>query len=191
MSPKFRSFFLSAAALLVTLTVGCTDAGGPTAAAPAASPLSSAGGVAPDLDVLARFNKKPMVTIAWAKKWIGPEGGRLDFLGFAVEVPPGAVSKVTMFSIKLPVDPNGSERVVAEFGPHGSKFSKPVFIEFPYAGTSIYGSVSPSVVWWNGGWVDMGASVTTDGQRLRTTTDHFSTYGTTAELRGGQYTSGG
>jgi hypothetical protein len=41
-------------------------------------------------------------------------------------------------------------------------------------------------------WVDMGATVTADGQRLRTLTDHFSTYGTTDAARGGGIvTSGG
>jgi hypothetical protein len=47
------------------------------------------------------------------------------------------------------------------------------------------------VVWWNGGWVRMGGTVTADGQRLRTTTDHFSTYGTTDARGGTMITSGG
>jgi hypothetical protein len=40
-------------------------------------------------------------------------------------------------------------------------------------------------------WVDMGATVTADGKRLRTVTDHFSTYGTTENRGGGIVTSGG
>jgi hypothetical protein len=46
-------------------------------------------------------------------------------------------------------------------------------------------------VWWNEGWVDMGASVTADGQRLRTLTEHFSTYGTTEARNGAIVVSGG
>lgn len=136
----------------------------------------------PDLSIIARFSQPRSITIAWAKKWIGPEGGRLDFEGFSVVVPAGAVDKVTQFSIRLPVDPSGTDRVVAEFGPHGAQFATPLTIIFPYAGTSIYGSTSPTVVWWNPDlsvWEDMGATVTADGKRLQTTTPHFSEYGTT------------
>lgn len=168
---------------LVAVVGGCADAASPLSARagqPAFSATSS-----PDVAALARFRQRPQITIAWAKKWIGPEGGRLDFQGFAIDVPAGAVDKVTMFSIRLPVDPQGVEHVVAEFGPHGRQFSRPVTIEFPYRGTSIEGSTTPIVVWWNDHWVDMGGTVTADGERLSTTTDHFSTYGTTEVDRGG------
>lgn len=135
----------------------------------------------PDLAQLAKFKQRPQITIAWAKAWIGPEGGRVDFHGFAIEVPPGAVDKVTMFSIQLPVDPQGSEYVVAEFGPHNVAFAKPVTIELPYAGTSLETSANPTVLWWDpsvDAWVDMDGFVTSDGQRVGTQTPHFSTYGT-------------
>lgn len=186
MTFSIRTFGISLALFLAV--AGCADVQQPTLAVPEpAGPSLSAG----DMDRLARFQQKPQVTIAWAKKWIGPEGGRLDFMGFAIEVPAGAVDKVTMFSIKLPVDPNGSERVVAEFGPHAVPFKQPVGIEFPYRGTTIEGALSPTVVWWNGMWVDMGGTVTADGQRLRTSTDHFSTYGTTDARSGAIATAGG
>lgn len=195
MSPKVRTFFLaSLGAVLVAFTGGCADTPVPTAAAPVA-PSASDGALltsASSLDILARFNKKPQVTIAWAKKWIGPAGGRLDFQGFAIDVPAGAVGKVTMFSIRLPVDPQGSEHVVAEFGPHGAKFAKPVTISFPYRGTTLEGASAPTVVWWNSGaWVDMGGWVTADGARLSTITDHFSEYGTTTARGGSMLVSGG
>ncbi|HEX2204995.1 MAG TPA: hypothetical protein VHG91_16920 [Longimicrobium sp.] len=197
MSPKVRPFFLAAlAAVLVAFTGGCSDLPVPTAAAPSAPAATETADAtltsAASLDILARFNQKPQVTIAWAKKWIGPEGGRLAFQGFAVDVPAGAVSKVTMFSIRLPVDPKGSEHVVAEFGPHGSKFSRPVTISFPYRGTTLEGASSPTVVWWNNGaWVDMGGWVTADGARISTITDHFSEYGTTSARGGSMLVSGG
>lgn len=174
----------------VMLGVACSDL--PMSAEPAAlqAPLfnTSTGGL--DLEPLAKFEQRPTITIAWAKKWIGPEGGRLDFQGFAIDVPAGAVDRVTQFSIRLPVDPQGSERVVAEFGPHGATFRTPVSIELPFAGTSIQGSATPTVVWWNESWVNIGAVITSDGARLRAQTDHFSTYGTT-ESRGVVITSGG
>lgn len=192
MTVTIRTLGLSLALFLAMIGSGCSDAEHTLATEPALSAepagpaLSSS-----DLNPLARFRQKPAVTIAWAKKWIGPEGGRLDFMGFAIDVPAGAVGKVTMFTIKLPVDPNGSEHVVAEFGPHAVQFARPVSIELPYRGTTIEGTSAPTVVWWNNGWVNVGGSVTADGLRLRTSTDHFSTYGT-ADARGGtMITSGG
>lgn len=190
---NFRRHLATAVALTV-LVGACSEARTPTDAAldPAGTMYSSQTSDA-KLDALARFNAPPVIHIAWARKWIGPEGGRLEFLGFAIDVPAGAVSKRTAFSIHLPVDPHGSEFVVARFGPHGANFAVPVTIELPLTGTSIETSESATVVWWNGdAWVNYGAEVTADGQRLRTTTDHFSEFGTTDEGRsGGISTSGG
>ncbi|HEX2081116.1 MAG TPA: hypothetical protein VHG08_25665 [Longimicrobium sp.] len=189
MIPTIRKLGAAFTLALAVLAAGCADAGAPLA--PHQGVPSFSEGASPDLDALAKFRQTPQITIAWAKKWIGPEGGRLDFLGFAIEVPPGAVDKVTMFSIRLPVEPHAAERVVAEFGPHGKEFLRPVAIELPFSGTSIESSATPRIVWWNDVWVDMGGSVTSDGQRLRTFTDHFSTYGTTEARGGGMVTSGG
>jgi hypothetical protein len=182
MIPSFRR--IGVVVCTAVLVSGCADAVQPVA--PLDAPPSYSSSSSPDLAALARYQQAPQITIAWAKKWIGPEGGRLDFRGFAIEVPAGAVDRVTQFSIKLPVSPqSGSERVVAEFGPHGSQFAVPVAIELPFAGTTLEGSTSATIVWWNDAWVDMGATLTGDGQRLRTLTDHFSTYGTTDDERGG------
>jgi hypothetical protein len=187
MRHQIRKLFPMAALLALATALGCADAVTPTHPAPPAAPSLSTGG-SPDLSVLARYGQKPNITIAWARSWIGPAGGRLDFQGFSIEVPPGAVDRVTQFSIRLPVDPHGSQRVVAEFGPHGSSFAVPVTIEFPLAGTNLEQADDATVVWWNDGWVDMGATVIGGGERLRTSTDHFSTYGT---ARGGVLVSGG
>lgn len=192
MKSLLRDLALALTAPALLLALGCADT--PTAIAPdpeVSAPAFSQGQGGPDLSQLAVFNRKPAITIAWARKWIGPEGGRLDFQGFAIEVPAGAVDKVTQFSIRLPVDPQGSERVVAEFGPHGATFRQPVFIELPLAGTSIEGSEQATIVWWNDGWYDMGGALTGDGARLRTGTDHFSTYGTTDQPARSVITSGG
>jgi hypothetical protein len=190
MIPTLRRLSLVAIAGAVSLATGCADlpsgTGAPLSPADAGPSLSRS-----QVSPLARYQQKPQITVAWARTWIGPEGGRLDFRGFAIDVPAGAVDRVTQFSIRLPVDPQGSERVVAEFGPHGATFDVPVTIEFPYRGTSIEGSPFAKVVWWDGAWVDMGGTVTADGERLSTTTDHFSVYGTTEERGGGITVSGG
>lgn len=201
MSPRMRKLLLSFAAVAVSLTAGCGDAGTPLE--PAALPadgaaygkVSEIGGLAPadELDIIARFRQTPVITIGWAKKWIGPEGGRMQFLGFALEVPPGAVDKVTMFSIRVPY-PKEPGRVVAEFGPHGRKFARPLILTFPYRGTTIDTESDPLVVWWDSDrWVSMGGWLTGDGTTISTYTDHFSEYGTTtdAAYRGGLALGGG
>jgi hypothetical protein len=203
MSVKFRNALLAVAATVVSLSAGCTDAGTPVSArtpAPGAALSRAATSststtttlAAPGNAVaqLALFKVKPQITIAWAKAWIGPEGGRMDFVGFTIIVPAGAVDKVTMFSIRLPVDPQGSEHVVAEFGPHNTQFAKPLTIGFPYRGTTIEGDPSATVVWWNDGWVNMGGTVSADRSQIFTTTPHFSEIGT-ASYRGTLTTSGG
>jgi len=188
---------LAVAAVAAMTVTGCSDAGSPVEtgmapAGPAFAQTTTDLASSADLDIIARFRTRPSITIAWAKKWIGPEGGRLDFQGFAIDVPAGAVDKVTQFSIRLPVDPDGSERVVAEFGPHGANFRQPVTVTLPLAGTTIEGVPDPTVVWWNNEWVDMGGWVSADGTRLSTYTNHFSEYGTTTQTaRGGMAVSGG
>ncbi|HYW09292.1 MAG TPA: hypothetical protein VE913_20195 [Longimicrobium sp.] len=198
MFPKFRTLFPFFAVLALSLG-GCAEVGAPTTAMPVEEgALFDESGSSSNLQALARFQQRPIVTSGWAKMWIGPAGGRLDFQGFAIEVPAGAVTRYTQFSIRLPVDPSGSERVVAEFGPHAQAFGTQVFIELPYRNTNIEGAPSPTIVWWNNRWEDVGGTLTADGNRLRTAVGHFSTYGTgsaqtfsTFELGGGISTSGG
>lgn len=190
---RIRSLALAACAPLLLLA-GCSDRSPTGVDSRPASEAAVFAQSSASLDVsqLARFTQPPAITIAWAKKWIGPEGGRLDFHGFAIEVPAGAVDRVTQFSIRLPVDPQGAEHVVARFGPHGTTFAVPVAIELPYAGTSIFQETGV-VVWGNpstGAWEDYGGTPTADGQRLRTRTSHFSTYGTRA-MGSGLVASGG
>lgn len=184
-----RKLCSAIAGAVLIVSGGCADA--PEVLRPPVDPPSFNGVPGSSIAELARFRGQRSVTIAWAKGWIGPAGGRIDFHGFAIDVPAGAVDRVTLFSIRLPVNPTGSGFVVAEFGPHGATFARPVAIEFPYAGTTLEGSAHPTVVWWNDGWTNMGAEVTADGARLRTLTDHFSTYGTTDERGGSIAVSGG
>lgn len=194
MSSKFRLVLVAVAATVVSLTAGCTDAGTPVDARPGdvrsvAAPRFASSS---SLDIIAQFRKKPQVTIAWAKAWIGPAGGRVDFEGFTIIVPRGAVDRVTMFTIRLPVDPDGSERVVAEFGPHNVAFARPLTIGFPFRGTSIEGDATNAhVVWWDNGWVNMGGAVSADGSQVMVQVPHFSEYGTTTARGGTMLTSGG
>ncbi len=178
---------------LLALAAGCGESASPTAA-PDATARAARGGGAPDLSRVAMLRSRPQVTAGWAKAWIGPQGGRVDFAGFAIEVPAGAVERVTMFTIRIPLDREGSDRAIAEFGPHNVAFLKPVFIELPYKNTDVAGSPT-QVLWWNeadADWVGMGGTITADGLRVRTGTPHFSTYGTQGDARiGNIVVSGG
>jgi hypothetical protein len=194
MSSKFRNVLVAVAATVFSLTAGCSEAGTPVDARPGDARTVAAPRFASSnsLDIIAQFRKKPQVVIAWAKAWIGPAGGRVDFEGFTIIVPRGAVDRVTMFTIRLPVDPNGSDRVVAEFGPHDVRFAQPITIGFPFRGTSIEGDPGNAhVVWWDNAWVDVGGTVTSDGSQVRVQVPHFSEYGTTTARGGTMLTSGG
>lgn len=195
----FRRVLVAAVAAAFTVVAGCSDAGSPVEAAAPVGPAfatteteSAMLAPASETGIIARFRQTPVVTIGWAKKWIGPEGGRLEFLGYGLEVPAGAVKKPTMFSIRVPY-PKDPGQVVAEFGPHGLKFSRPVIVSFPLRGTTIEGAADPTVVWWDREWVDMGGWLSRDGTRISTYTPHFSQYGTTTQAArgGGVVTSGG
>jgi hypothetical protein len=193
-----RTLLAVAAAAAMTVT-GCSDAGSPleSGTAPIAPAFARSTTTSTELaaesalDIIAKRRQTPVITIGWAKKWIGPEGGRLEFLGYALDVPAGAVDRITQFTIRVPY-PKDPARVVAEFGPHGRKFSRPVTISFPLRGTTIERAPDPTVVWWNDQWVDMGGWISGDGTRLSTYTDHFSEYGTTTQAaRGGTLTTSG
>ena len=130
------------------------------------------------LDQLAQYRSGPLqITIGLALKTIGPEGGKISLLGFEVVVPPGAVTKPTRFSIRLPIDPQNSEFVRAQFGPHMT-FALPVTLRLPLNGTTAEGDTSARVLWWSGlDWVPFETTPTADG-RIETKTTHFSEYGT-------------
>jgi hypothetical protein len=200
MKQALRNLLAFGTAAALSLTVGCAEAGSPTQAKPAATPeglrdapLFSQGLAGPDLTRIARFTSKPQTVFGWAKAWIGPQGGRVDFLGFAIQVPAGAVSRVTMFSIRVPLDPYGSDHAVAEFGPHNVAFNKPVQIETPYRNTSADGALT-DILWWDESvsqWKSMGGGLTADGLRIKTLVPHFSTYGTSGYEEGTGLMAGG
>ena len=97
-------------------------------------------------------------------------------------MPPGAVSKATLFSIRLPVDPYASEFVRAQFGPH-QQFAAPITIRLPLKGTTAE-STPAHVLWWDGTtWVQFPTASTPDG-RIETQTWHFSEFGTEGPSKG-------
>jgi hypothetical protein len=129
-------------------------------------------------DHLARYQTGQLhLTIAFAMKMIGPDGGQLALAGFELIVPPGAVSKYTLFSIRLPVDLTSSEYVRAEFGPH-QEFAVPLTIRLPLKGTTAENAGDAHILWWNGyDWEPFATTATSDG-RIETQTWHFSEFGT-------------
>ena len=135
--------------------------------------------IANSFDQLAQYETgRPQLTIAFAMRLIGPQGGRLSLAGFEIIVPPGAVDKVTLFSIRTPVEITTSQFVRAEFGPHNVQFAVPVTIRLPLQGTTAEDAEAPHVLWWDGyGWVAYQTRKTDDG-RIETVTSHFSEFGT-------------
>ena len=130
---------------------------------------------------IARYLDRPHAQDYWIKQWVGPAGGTVNFLGFRIVVPPGAVDRVTKFEIRIPGanDPSGQEFVWAEFGPHNVNFKVPVRLEIPYRNTDAYG-VSTGISWYNSRarqWVQMGGQVTPDGERVYLDVTHFSDWG--------------
>ena len=188
--------FLSGVLPLLVLAAACGEAGGPFAGAERGAPVE-----ARKMDegalrltsverVAAYKATKARPENLWAKAWIGPNGGTLEYYGFRIVVPAGAVSKVTMFSISLPKE--GTERALAEFGPHNVAFAQPITVELPYVGTTAEG-YGAGVLWYDESanvWTPVGGSLTADGQRVQTQMGHFSVLGTN-ERGGGMSTGGG
>jgi hypothetical protein len=164
---------------LALVAVSCGDQAPPTE--PMQQRRFSA--LANSFDQLARYQTTaPQITIGFAMRFIGPEGGRLSLGQFEVIVPAGAVSKFTLFSIRIPVELSTSEFVRAEFGPH-QQFAVPVTIRLPLRGTTAENSPA-HILWWNGyEWEPFATTLTDDG-RIETQTPHFSEFGTEDPSKG-------
>lgn len=192
--------FLSGVVPVLALAAGCAEAGGPFGGVDQAVPVQARVSGETELRVqnveqVASYKvPKAKPENLWAKAWIGPAGGSVEYYGFRLVVPAGAVSKVTMFTITLPKD--GTLRALAEFGPHNVTFAQPITIELPYAGTTAEG-YDAKALWYDESakaWVGVGGGLSADGQRVKATVTHFSTYGTSEPMGvfgGGTSTSGG
>jgi hypothetical protein len=191
--------FLFGVVPVLALVAGCGEAGGPFGGAGQAAPVQPRLATESTLRltdvhrVAAYKVAKSKPVNLWAKAWIGPAGGTLSYYGFRMVVPAGAVDKVTMFTLTLPKE--GTERAVAEFGPHNVKFAQPITVELPYVGTTSEG-FAPGVLWFDESidqWVREGGVLTADGQRVQLQVWHFSMRGTedTSAFGGSTSSSGG
>jgi hypothetical protein len=179
---------------MLALAAGCSEMEGPRVEMAPPVAARAAGETTltiQDVQTVAQY-REPRAKPAnlWAKAWIGPRGGTLEYYGFRIVVPAGAVDKVTMFTLSLPKE--GTERALAEFGPHNVKFAQPITIELPYAGTTSEGFAAKAL-WYDESakqWMDQGGTLTDDGLRVQAQVWHFSTYGT-AFMGGGTVSSSG
>jgi hypothetical protein len=105
-------------------------------------------------------------------------GGTLSLNGFRVFIPPRALARDTFITIDLPTTLPEANYVVADFGPDGLRFAKPVTITLPLSGANLTEvDLSEVKVWfWNGtAWTQPGGSATSTS--VKSQTKHFSTYG--------------
>jgi hypothetical protein len=118
------------------------------------------------------------------------KGGFVELNGFRVDIPAGALARDTFVTIDLPTTLPEANYIVADFGPTGLQFKKPVGVTLPLTNANLAG-VDLSTVgvgFWNGSeWEDYGGTATPAA--VSSTTTHFSTYG--ARRGGIDTTSGG
>lgn len=168
---------LSAALSSLVLLAGCSE-GTRNPLSPEAEPSRSlTAGV--DVSSLLRFAGTPDLsgTRHVEKRIRAAEGGFVELNGFRVDIPAGALPNDTVVTIDLPSDPVLAGRVVAEFGPHGIRFNKPVTLSFPLTGVVLTGQPIQVARWETGAWTPLGGNVDAAGTVLSSTTPHFSMYG--------------
>lgn len=171
--------YLSALALALFAVTGCSDQSvNPVSPESAGAPQASL--IASDIDLqgVLEFAELPdLSTSRHAEKFIAAaEGGSVELHGFRVDIPAGALPHNALITIDLPSDAVLGKRVLAEFGPHGIQFNKPVTISFPLDGVVLTGSPIEVARWENNAWTSLGGWVSVDGSRLSSTTPRFSTY---------------
>ncbi len=144
------------------------------------------------LDGLLTFTSVDLLSKRSTRKCIkASKGGSVELNGFRVDIPAGALKRDTCITIELPDLPQAAS-VMADFGPSGTKFRKPVTITLPLEGVDLTGvSVSDVYVgYWNGSaWEDYGGTATSSSVKTKTT--HFSAYGARTRSGGVDTTSGG
>lgn len=158
------------------LVAGCTN--------DRVSPLAPTGAerlLSAELDLSAAldFATLPDLTQSrHAERYIrASEGGVVEIYGFRVEIPAGALPADTLVTIDLPTDATEAGKVLAEFGPHGIQFSKPVVITFPLEGVILPdGPIEVRRGEETGTWTSLGGSASADGKSFSSTTPHFSPY---------------
>jgi hypothetical protein len=119
-------------------------------------------------------------------------GGSVELGGFRVDIPAGALDRDTYVTIDLPLGLPEAGYILADFGPSGTRFTKPVTITLPLQGADLAGIdlSTVKVSYWNGSsWENYGGAATSSS--VSSTTSHFSTYGARSSSGGIDTTSGG
>lgn len=107
-------------------------------------------------------------------------GGVVELGGVRLDVPPGALAQDTTITLDLPRDPTRALYVVADFGPDGLQFLKPVTVRFDLRGVDLLGVDLQwlRVSWWDGAaWRGLDSWTTLDGTALLGNTTHFTGFG--------------
>jgi hypothetical protein len=176
---------LSLAAACVLALAACAEPTHPPAAADA--PAAAVLGGTISLNGVLQFAGAPSLTQprSASKRILAAEGGFVELHGFRVDIPAGALPADTTVSIHLPTDQVLAKRVLADFEPHGVRFSTPATLTFPLTGVLLSGDPIEVARWEDGAWTSLGGSVNTAGTTLSSTTSSFSTYSGKYVLAGG------
>jgi len=164
-SKRIGAVFILVAAVILTIS-GCSEFNHPS---------SAASGVE---DIRLFRDSKATLGPSYVVKLIrAEEGGKVCLDRHTVIIPPGALKYDTEISISEP-DP---EYVLADFGPDGLRFSKPVQLTMRYGNLDLHEvSEDDLTIYWynprNKRWIDLNGQVDKNGQSVRVWTDHFSRY---------------
>lgn len=105
---------------------------------------------------------------------IGSEGGRIDLGELALDVPSGALDRMTEIRVTVTENPVparfGAYSKVYRFEPAGLRFSAPAAIEIPFAGRSELATV----FWTNEDGNYAALPTTVEGHMARASVEHFS-----------------
>ena len=169
-SNPFTKFGL-VAVFVIALLAGCSE-----------SPLSTS--VEPQSDLLTRSPEaKAIAGLASSSMYTeqvitAAGGGRIELLDVVLEIPAGAVSNDTTFSIEIP-DVNVFYN---EFGTSGLVFNVPVKVTMSYRDAQLDGVDESTIriAWLNeatGEFEDVDGTVDYENKTITAELEHFSAYG--------------
>lgn len=182
-----RSFAVFCAALLLTLSLGCTPEKSPTGAPPADLSLIGdltgtitgvtgtvtdlAGQILPIKGLLeCRVSERYSTT-----QVVGPNGGTIRVGPHSLFIPPNALSERTMITATAPA----GNLVEVEFAPHGLKFERSTTLTMSYRDCGLLKGVLPQIVYAdekNNILEQLLSIVNLLNRTVSAKTDHFSSY---------------